>query len=199
MNKNNFIRDNIYKIWIYLLKIYSIKFILKKIVIFLISGLIVLTISFVCRQLAIDSNKQSYVLINNFLNINIIGNTGISFSLFNNNSASLIYFIQSIPIILAFIFLIFSKYLLNDFFIGLVFFGGLSNIIDRSIIDNYLYITNIYKIDAVVDYLQFSFIPNSAIFNFPDVFIVIGIISFILSILIYLIKGIRNDKKNPNK
>ena len=49
----------------------------------------------------------------------------------------------------------------------------MSNVIDRAIVD--VYTNNIVPmeqtINAVVDYLSFSFINGSAIFNMPDVFV----------------------------
>ncbi|MEG1010173.1 MAG: signal peptidase II [Clostridia bacterium] len=81
--------------------------------------------------------------------------------------------------------------------ISFIFFGGLANVIDRSIIDVYKHIVIAQTDNAVVDYFQFTFIKNSAIFNIPDVFIVLStlivVVYLIISTFIHYI-----DKKHKN-
>lgn len=186
------------EIFEYIKFIYKSKYLFKKLIIFFVVGIIVLTLSFVSRQLAIDSNNQYVNLIPGFINIKIVGNTGISFSILRGSNIHLILFVQSLPIIISLLVIAFSRNKLIDVCISFVFFGGLSNIIDRCIIDNYKFLSGIENINAVVDYLQFSFIKNSPIFNMPDVFIIVSTLVLIIYLFFssFGIFSKRKDKLN---
>lgn len=181
MNNNN--NQKIIEISEFIKSIYKSKYIFKKLIIFFIVGTIVLTCSFVSRQLAIDSHSQYFNLMPGFVNIRIVGNTGISFSILKGANISLILFIQSLPIVLSLLVISFSKDKLIDITLSFVFFGGLSNIIDRSVIDNYKFLSGLDNLNAVVDYLQFSFIENSPIFNVPDIFIILSTLVLVVYLL----------------
>lgn len=181
MNNNN--NQKIIEISEFIKSIYKSKYIFKKLIIFFIVGTIVLTCSFVSRQLAIDSHSQYFNLMPGFVNIRIVGNTGISFSILRGANISLILFIQSLPIVLSLLVISFSKDKLIDITLSFVFFGGLSNIIDRSVIDNYKFLSGLDNLNAVVDYLQFSFIENSPIFNVPDIFIILSTLVLVVYLL----------------
>lgn len=181
MNNNN--NQKIIEISEFIKSIYKSKYIFKKLIIFFIVGTIVLTCSFVSRQLAIDSHSQYFNLMPGFVNIRIVGNTGISFSILKGANISLILFIQSLPIVLSLLVISFSKDKLIDITLSFVFFGGLSNIIDRSVIDNYKFLSGLDNLNAVVDYLQFSFIENSPIFNVPDIFIILSTLILVVYLL----------------
>ena len=51
----------------------------------------------------------------------------------------------------------------------------------------------------MVDYLQFSFIKNSAVFNVADVSIVFGIIIAVLYVIYIIIKDFFINSKNNSK
>lgn len=191
-NYHNFI-----PIWEYIKSIYKSKYLFKKLLIFFVIGLIVLTLSFVTRQLMLDSQTKNIALIPGFIGINIIGNNGISFSFLRNADVWLIYFIQCVPVVIAFFIISLSRNIWIDVTISFIFFGGLANVIDRSIIDVYKHIRIAQTNNAVVDYFQFTFIKNSAIFNIPDVFIVLST----LVVVVYLIVSTfihYTDKKHQN-
>lgn len=186
----------------HLTKIYCSNIFKWKILIFIVCGFVVLLSSFLVREWALNSQTRSQSFLPGFIDIFIIGNTGISFSLLENSPSELIYFIQSIPIFVCLIVLIFSYSKIIDVFISIIFFAGLSNVVDRGLIDNYKYLYNIEEINAVVDYFKFSFIRNSAIFNLPDTFIVlstIGLILFIITNSFMTVKKEREKKDNANK
>ncbi|WP_391591808.1 Signal peptidase II [[Mycoplasma] cavipharyngis] len=129
--------------------------------------------------------RQHYLNLTFAANFNqattkIAANTGISFGLLSNNAAA-VYVLQIIPVILTGIILIHNTKYYNAIAVTLVFASGMSNFIDRlvpdyfgtnldktQLVDNNLYLA----VNAVVDYWT---IDNNSIFNFPDVFILIGI------------------------
>lgn len=184
----------------YVKQLYRSKYIIWKFIIFLVISLIVFTTSFVLRNNMLASTKQTYDLIPGFLTIYIIDNTGIAFSGLSNSSSSLVYFVQSLPIIFSVLFLLFTKSFSIDIGLSLVLTGGLSNIIDRSLFDSYAHL-QINGLNAVVDYFQFSFIPNSAVFNFPDVSVIVGVIIVGITLVVQFIKEWiqeSSNKKNKN-
>ena len=112
------------------------------------------------------SLNQMQTVIPNFLNIFYTKNTGIAFSMFQDNVV--------IVIILSLLFLFIINKYLNDFkFIKILIIGGiLGNLLDR-----------IYR-GYVVDFISFKiFGINMPIFNLADTFIVIGAIIYIILIL----------------
>lgn len=187
----------------WLKEIYFTNAVLWKSLIIGLTGFITLTCSFVFRQQILQSDVREWDLIPGFLEIYITQNTGIAFSGLENADSSFVYFVQSLPVVIGFIILIFSKSKTLDVGICFVLFGGLANIIDRSLVDNYKYLGDYPNIlgkteNAVVDYLRFSFIPGSAIFNFPDVSIIFGIIIIVIFVIYLLIKDYIDNSKKPN-
>lgn len=109
---------------------------------------------------------QSLIVINNFLNITYVHNTGAAFSLFKDSRIFLIA-IGILAVILLITYLIKLKRIEEfDVFIYSLLLGGiLGNLIDR-IIHGY-----------VIDYINLNlFGYNFPIFNFADMCIVIGAI-----------------------
>lgn len=77
--------------------------------------------------------------------------------------------------------------------------GGMSNVIDRSIVDVYTHniVPTEQTINAVVDYFSFSFISGSAIFNMPDVYVVAGVIIVLIKLIVQtIIDYLHYDKEN---
>lgn len=184
-------------------KIYKTKLIIWKLLIFLLIGFVVTISSFLLRDAMLNAKSSNWILIPNFININIVENTGIAFSGLSNSSSSVVYFVQSIPILIGGIIFFFSCSLYFDVGICLLFFGGLCNIIDRSIVDTYTNMQNLNgenTINAVVDYFEFDsgFINNFAVFNLPDVYIICGVAEVIIIMLITWIKEYREERNNSN-
>lgn len=163
---------------------FSLKTILLKVIILLIVATIVMSTSFGLRQIFIDY----------FPNL-IFPNEGISFSFLSNVSSEIVYLIQAIPCVLTFIAFIFINK--PSIYIGLliILFGGLSNIIDRSLNLNIIVAGGkLFPNNAVVDYIPLF---NTKC-NLPDVFITCGAVITIIFLLIYLVKVIQEDRKENN-
>lgn len=169
----------------YLQDLLLVKNLLIKLLAFIIIGLIVIGSSFIVRQIFIDNYPDR-----------IVPNPGISFSAFANASPAVIYLIQAIPCVLTFVLFLFLNDKLTYFGLLIVFFGGLSNIIDRALpLD--LIIGNGIKFpsNAVVDYIPL--IRTYA--NLPDIFISFGAALAVLGLIIYIIKVYRNEKQKPDE
>lgn len=180
--------------------IYKSNYWIYKLIIVITTLSLIIGASFGIREIILNSENQTLELIPNFLKLYITGNTGIAFSNLNNSSVSFIFFIQIFPVIVLSIILIFTKSIVIDIGLSMAIAGGLSNIIDRSIYDNYKYLSSLIESKyAVVDYLNFSFIPNSAVFNLPDVFVIIGIITIAIYIIFYYIKLFNIERKNKKE
>ena len=125
----------------------------------------------------INNNR---VYINEFINFDLIWNTGIGFGLFSSNS-SLIYGVISLIIGIVIIFLIylmFKSELIDKIIFSIVLGGAVGNFYDRLIYS------------AVPDFIDFHFKSfHWFTFNIADIFITIGIIMLIL-------KDLFNNKKN---
>jgi len=114
---------------------------------------------------------QPYPVIEDFLYLNYIKNTGIAFGLFKNNNLFMIIIISIILLIL----LYFYKQEKNKFFslkisVTLLVSGAIGNLIDRLFYG------------FIIDYIDFIFWPA---FNLADALIVIG--SILLGIYIIFI------------
>jgi len=119
----------------------------------------------------IDIN-QTLTVLPDILSITKVYNTGAAFSLFNGSTVVLILIsIAALLLILTFVLKKDSTMNKGEV-IGLAFIAGgaVGNLIDRLI---YLH---------VIDFLQIEFI-TFPIFNFADIFINIGVIILIVSIL----------------
>lgn len=191
------------KIQNHLKGIYLTKKIFVKLIFFTIIGLVILGTCFGLREAILNSKEQSWVLIPGFLNIYITQNPGIAFSGLADANSSIVYLVQALPILVGGLIFIFSSSTFLDIGILFLFFGGLSNIVDRAIVDYYPNnpILNVNTVHSVVDYFQFdqSFIPNFAIFNMPDVFVISGVILMVIAMLYFFIQEYRNSEKENNE
>ena len=124
------------------------------------------------KSLILKDYNDNIFYINDYLNFDLIWNTGIGFGLFSTNS-SIFYNIVTIFIALVIIFLIYAavntnkiEKLIYSFIIG----GALGNFYDR------------LAFQAVPDFLDLH-VNNFHwfTFNVADIFITFGIIAFILS------------------
>ena len=186
---NQIVNKYMLKIVAQLKAIYQTKIWIRKIAIFLGISFIVFLSSFLIRDAILNKNTAYGNFIPGFIDIRVVGNNGVAFSAFENASASFVYFIQILPIIISIAFLIFTKSVWFDVGFSMIITGGMSNVIDRAIVD--VYTNNIVPmeqtINAVVDYFSFSFINGSAIFNMPDVFVVTGVIIVVGKLIVQTI------------
>tara|TARA_Y100000768_G_C23769424_1_gene582547 strand:+ start:254 stop:727 length:474 start_codon:yes stop_codon:yes gene_type:complete len=119
---------------------------------------------------------KNYLFINNFLNLNLVFNTGIGFGLFSLE-AGIIYNLLStfiLFIILVLLFFLLRSKTNEKIFFSLVIGGAIGNLYDRII----------FK--AVPDFIDFHIQDfHWFTFNIADIFISIGIIFMILNELLY--------------
>ena len=117
--------------------------------------------------------NETIDLIDNFLRITYVKNTGAAFSIFSNNTILVI--IISVVIIGFLLFYIYKNKgnnKLENVSYAFILGGAISNLIDRLV---YGY---------VIDFLDFEILSYDApIFNLADTFIVIGVILFLINTL----------------
>ncbi|AXX91232.1 signal peptidase II [Malaciobacter molluscorum LMG 25693] len=113
------------------------------------------------------------------LSLQLAYNYGVAFSMFSFLKEYL-KFIQLIMLFVGVIYLYFNKSVFYKYFvaIGLLYAGGLSNILDR------------FTYGAVVDYIYWHYGFEFAIFNFADM-----IINLAVAIIIYQQLFKKKDKK----
>tara|TARA_B100000900_G_scaffold392993_1_gene389036 strand:+ start:142 stop:621 length:480 start_codon:yes stop_codon:yes gene_type:complete len=124
-----------------------------------------------------DSN---YLFINDYLNLNLVFNTGIGFGLFSLN-AGIFYNIISfliLFIILILVFIMIKSKIREKIFFSFIIGGAIGNLYDRII----------FK--AVPDFIDFHIEDfHWFIFNIADIFISFGIIFMILNEIIFKTKN----------
>ena len=119
--------------------------------------------------------NEKYLFINDYLNLNLVFNTGIGFGLFSLN-AGIYYNMLSVLI-----YLMSKSKKSEKIFLSFIIGGAIGNLYDRII----------YK--AVPDFIDFHIKDfHWFTFNIADIFISLGIILMILNELIY------NRQKNEN-
>lgn len=126
---------------------------------------------------------------NKFWYIEICWNDGLGFSGLAGKTSA-IYAIQSIMFILLlaiFIFLTHDK--VSSSFVALAMFGGFFNLIQRASETG-------VNSGCVLDYFRFGFWKSFAIFNWPDMFVVIGIFGFVISYIVITVIQYQKDKNN---
>ena len=120
--------------------------------------------------------NEKYLFINNYLNLNLVFNTGIGFGLFSLN-AGIYYNILStliFVIILVLFYFMFKSKTSEKVFFSFIIGGAIGNLYDRII----------YK--AVPDFLDFHIQDfHWFTFNIADIFITLGVIFMILNELAY--------------
>ncbi|MGL5246169.1 MAG: signal peptidase II [Mycoplasmoidaceae bacterium] len=168
-----------------------------KIIIFVSLSLVVILPSFLIRDFMLNSQSQEFNFMGKFIEGNIVSNTGVGLSIANGNP-TLAYALQGFSTFIPLIIFLFSQRKLMDIGALLMFFGGISNFVDRSVYDNFIHLANapgIVPINAVVDYWRFGFVNNSFIFNYADLFISLGIILLIISFISILVAIWKEDEK----
>ena len=138
---------------------------------FLFIIIIIFTLDRYSKIEIIKRFSESTYYYNNFLNFDLIWNTGIGFGLFASNS-ELIYNLFSILITLVIIFLIFIAFKGDKFdkiIFSIIIGGALGNLYDRIVLK------------AVPDFIDLHYLNfHWFTFNVADIFITIGILGFIM-------------------
>ena len=148
----------------------------KKIIIIFITIAILILIDQVIKSIVLNNMYQSsIVVINNFLNLTYVENTGGAFGIGNNST--LFFIIVNIVIIGVLVKLLFSKKDDLSIFaissIALIISGGIGNLIDR-----------IFR-GFVIDYIDINPIIKYPVFNFADICIVLGVIILGIDLIIH--------------
>ncbi|MBQ0045634.1 MAG: signal peptidase II [Mycoplasma sp.] len=127
--------------------------------------------------------------LNKFWYIHIVWNDGIGFGGLMGNYPA-IYALQSVMFILLLaIFLLVTHDKITSSFVALAMFGGLFNLIQRGASGT----------NCVLDYFQFGFWQDFPVFNWPDMFVVVGIFGFVISyITLVIIQSVRENKKEKD-
>ena len=120
--------------------------------------------------------NEKYLFINNYLNLNLVFNTGIGFGLFSLN-AGIYYNMLSVLIfiiILILFYLMFKSKTSEKIFFSFIIGGAIGNLYDRII----------YK--AVPDFIDLHIKDfHWFTFNIADIFISFGVIFMILNELVF--------------
>ncbi len=146
---------------------------LFKLILLVVIGLIVMGSGFGIEKYILANKPDQIVL-----------NPGVGLSLFDGANPSVVYLVQSIPIVISVIAFVFIPQWWLAFGFLFMGFGGLSNIIDRSL--DFSYVQNgVTKssLNAVVDYWPFV----KTTINMNDVWVCIGIGVIVLCFIIWLV------------
>ena len=120
--------------------------------------------------------NEKYLFINDFLNLNLVFNTGIGFGLFSLESGFLYNLISFLIflIILVLLFLMIKSNSIEKFFFSLIIGGAVGNLYDRII----------FK--AVPDFIDFHYNDfHWFTFNAADIFISLGIIFMLINEIVF--------------
>ena len=183
----------------YLSSIFLLKNIFLKIFILIILCGLILGLGFGLREHFIhvaetnnywDNGRQIVIL-----------NRGIAFSGLENASSSVVYFVQVLPCIVAFVAILFiNKWWIYLGFV-MMFWGGMMNVIDRSMGGFIQFAQNGQPVgspedlkNAVVDYFP---APGST-FNIADVFVIMGVSLAGLSIVVWTVLMYLKERKNEH-
>lgn len=123
---------------------------------------------------------------NGFWYIWIERNPGIGWSAMSGKYGT-ICAIQSIMFVLLLALLIFLTHdKITSSFVSMAMFGGLFNLLQRATASDH----------CVLDYFRFGFWNNFPIFNWPDMFVVIGIFGFVISYIALTVVQAAKDSQN---
>ena len=140
----------------------------------LVASFFILVLFFLDRAskiYVIKNFNENSIYLNDYLNIDLLWNTGIGFGLFSTNS-SLIYSLISILISFVVIFLLYlmlSSKKFDKFALAILIGGAVGNLYDR------------ISYNAVPDFIDIHYKNyHWFTFNFADIFISLGIIFILL-------------------
>ena len=158
---------------------------------FAIAAVVVIICSWPMHAWAMAAEKTHYG--DGLIQIDIALNDGVSFSILSGNVAA-IYSLQSLMILIISCFLLFCKKWYYVLTLGTAETGAAFNFIDRIVPKSpvSLHLPDVSH-NCVLDYFHFSFGKTS--FNFPDIFILIGLITSVLVVIILTIIEIVNESK----
>lgn len=157
----------------------------KTLICAIIVSIVLLLIDQITKWIAIASNIN-LVLIPNVLELNTVQNTGGAFGIGQGNIGT---FIITNLIVLGIIirFICMQKDMMDKptmYILFIILAGGVGNVIDR-----------LFR-GFVVDFINIFPVINFPCFNFADMYITIGWISFVFNFARYTYKEIKESKMN---
>lgn len=173
----------------YLHKCFNTKTLITKGIIFACAAVLVLSLSLSFYFWLKDAPAEQPIIENPFCYIYVCWNDGMGWSALAGNTAA-IFAIQSIVFLVLtslFVFLTNSRVVIS--FISLAMLGGLFNLIQRAATP--IAVTG-KGVPCVLDYLKFGFM-DFPIFNWPDSFVVIGVLGFVISYITVTIIDAKNE------
>jgi len=165
------------KIKDYLLKLFAYKLIFLKFLTFIFILLISAPLTFILRD----------YWLNNYAPGIVVFNKGMGLSFGDEWDQGIIYLFKIIPIIILLFTLLLTTNMLIATSAIIIFLGGLYNLIDKWLVDYPN--SGEPQYDAVVDYIH---IWNS-VANVPDVFVTIGTVLLLASLIYVIYKMNEND------
>ncbi len=183
------------KVKTYLAKNFTKKLNLWRLIFFGIGVLVILATALPMELWVISAPKSVY-WSGKFIEINIQLNDGISFGMFSG-SVALIYFLQIFIVLILLGIYIFIKKKYYQVFVSFAICGGIYNLLDRMVPKELASLVGYKYYNSVLDY--FSFYGKTAIFNFSDVFVLVGIIGFCVLLVIMLIVDVVKDSKKEKE
>ena len=120
----------------------------------------------------LNNFTEDTYFINDFINLDLIWNTGIGFGILSTDSSLLYNFVSIVVLIIIFIllFMALKSKTSEKFFFAIIIGGALGNLYDRIIFN------------AVPDFIDLHYNNfHWFTFNVADIFITIGIIGFLFS------------------
>jgi len=151
---------------------------------FILAAIIFVAIFIIDQVVKYCFANLSWGIDGNFMSLKLAYNDGVAFSMLSFLGEYLKY-VQLLIVVVGSIYLFKNKYLFKEYYIsiGLLYAGGLSNILDR------------FTYGAVVDYFYWHYKFDFAIFNFADV-----MINFAVAIIVFIqIRDYRREKKKKEK
>tara|TARA_E500000178_G_C16937911_1_gene714902 strand:- start:427 stop:918 length:492 start_codon:yes stop_codon:yes gene_type:complete len=143
----------------------------KEIIICLILIIIIYYFDRFTKDIIINYYNKNQIFINDYLNFDLIWNTGIGFGFFSTTSTNLYYLITILigMVILGLLYLLLISDNIDKIIYSIIIGGALGNFHDRVLFQ------------AVPDFIDLHYNNfHWFTFNVADIFITIGIIAFVL-------------------
>lgn len=159
---------------------------MKKKYVYITASVLVLLIIDQLTKFLVTGTNESICIIDGILQFTYTKNTGVAFSLIQNNLLGIVITnVIILGIVIHFMVVQFDNMDKGTKLCGsLILAGGMSNLLDR-LIKGY-----------VVDFIDVTPILNFPIFNIADIYIVVGWIVFVILTIKYTIE---NKRTNINK
>jgi signal peptidase II len=148
------------------------EFVLKKNIYFLILILLIFTFDRYAKLIVINNFSEQNYFVNDYINFDLIWNTGIGFGLLDTQSTLFYNFVTTLIglVILILIYIMINSKNLDKLIYSTIIGGAIGNFYDR------------IAFKAVPDFIDLHYNNfHWFVFNLADVFITIGILTLIIS------------------